>query len=77
MFGGIEYAVSLDFDYRVLTEILNGCPPSVGIYVACHVPEDNPSPTTDYNRGRNGLPKSAKSLNEQFVPLVIMRRVLS
>jgi hypothetical protein len=74
---GVEYATSLDFDLRILAEILRLCPPSIVDFVGSEILSDQVSPRTIQlpqilTLGvETVLGQVQKGLHDDFVPLVI------
>lgn len=77
--GGVEYATSLDFDSRILADILNLSPPSVMDLVMEELSRDPISARTiqipqALTLGVEGtLGQLQSGLHDEFVPVVIAR----
>jgi hypothetical protein len=79
VFDGVEYAVSLDFDSRILADILSLSPPSIANCVRAELGRD-PSNTQIIQLSETlalgveaTLGKLQRGLHDEFVPFVIHR----
>ena len=77
--NGVEYAISLDFDFRILTDILSLCPPSVVNCVKAELSRDSGSPRIIQISNpvaldvETTLGQLQRGLHNEFVPFVIAR----
>jgi hypothetical protein len=79
VFAGVEYAMSLDFDFRILADILSLGPPVVVDHVRAELSRDPISPRIiqfpqNLSVGVEAtLGQLQRGLHDEFVPLVIAR----
>jgi hypothetical protein len=79
VFAGVEYAMSLDFDFRILADILSLSPPVVVDYVRAELSRDPISPRIIHFPQNISVGVEAtlgqvqRGLHDEFVPLVIAR----
>lgn len=79
VFSGIEYAISLDFDSRILADILSLCPPSIVGFAKSELGRDPISPRLIQIPKpvalsvETTLGQLQRGLHDEFVPFVIVR----